>query len=166
MKNKPIKSDDAGEILTAFRELKNRLNLQDASLREIKSLIENMGRNVLTGLTQVLGIRQESRETGPGSCLTAQTATQEGSGEKLCSLIHPAVDRLHEWQVHNEIKRLVQQYKLQDICRYLVFMRKGNKVLLPSSPQAAYRELVRMGNDIPVKIDFLHHFISALLQSP
>ena len=145
MKNKPIKTDDAGEILTAFRELKNRLSLQDASLKELKSLIENMGSNVLAGLIHALGIRQESRETGNGNSLPAQSNILERSGERLCSLIHPAVDRLHEWQIHDEIKRLVKRYKLQEICRYLVQMRKENKVLLPFSPQAAYTELVRMG---------------------
>ncbi len=66
--------------------------------------------------------------------------------EELCMFIHPAVDSDEEQRkIHNEIKRLVKRQGLQDICRYLLQMKKDNKVLLPPSPSVAYAELVRMG---------------------
>ena len=68
-----------------------------------------------------------------------------GNGEELCHFVHPSVDSSREWQVHEEIKHLVRRQGLQDICAYLLQMRKENKVLLPQSPSAAYAELVRMG---------------------
>ena len=76
---------------------------------------------------------------------------EEGNGlvnvldEELCHFVHPSVDSQQEWQVHNEIKRLVARQGIQEICRHLQQMRKDNKVLLPQSPSSAYTELVRMG---------------------
>lgn len=65
--------------------------------------------------------------------------------EELCRFVHPALDESQEWQVHNELKRLVKRQGIQEICSYLQHMRASEKVLLPQSPSAAYAELVRMG---------------------
>lgn len=65
--------------------------------------------------------------------------------EELFHFIHPLVDSAHEWQVHDEVKRLVRRQGLQDICLYLVQMVKEKKILLPPMPSVAYAELVRMG---------------------
>jgi hypothetical protein len=65
--------------------------------------------------------------------------------EKLCFFIHPSIDSSQEWQIHNEIKRLVKRHGIKEICSFLLQMRKDNKLLLPQSPSAAYEELVRMG---------------------
>jgi hypothetical protein len=50
------------------------------------------------------------------------------------------------WQIHFEVKRLVINYSIQDICSYLAkrdFV--DHEILLPTDPQPAYNELVRMG---------------------
>lgn len=65
--------------------------------------------------------------------------------EELFHFIHPSVEDWQEWQVHDEVKRLVVRQGLQEICRHLLEMRKAGKVLLPQSPSTAYEELVRMG---------------------
>lgn len=65
--------------------------------------------------------------------------------EELCHFVHPAVDSSTEWLIHEEIKRLVERHRMQEICAYLLQMKKEKKVLLPQSPSAAYEELVRMG---------------------
>lgn len=95
----------------------------------------------------------------PGSTVTQQAGqpmSSEGAeepvavhpqerSERLCLFVHPSVDSGQEWQVHDEVKRLVTRQGLQDICQYLLKMREENKVLLPQSPSSAYEELVRMG---------------------
>ena len=73
------------------------------------------------------------------------TVPCEPRDEELCHFVHPSVDDGQEWFVHDEVKRLVSHQSVKEICRYLLQMRKDNKVLLPESPSAAYGELVRMG---------------------
>lgn len=65
--------------------------------------------------------------------------------EELCHFIHPSVDSAQEWQVHDEVKRLVTRQGIQEICVYLKQMADAHRILLPQSPGAAYTELVRMG---------------------
>jgi hypothetical protein len=47
------------------------------------------------------------------------------------------VDSAHEWQIHDEVKRLVRRQGLQDICLYLLQMVKEKKILLPPMPSVA-----------------------------
>ena len=67
--------------------------------------------------------------------------------EELCHIIHPKLygddDKMIE--AHNEIKGLVTNFGVQDICNHLRQMRMQERVLLPASVQAAYDELKRMG---------------------
>lgn len=67
--------------------------------------------------------------------------------EEQCHFIHPEVgsDEERAWQIHNEIKRLVSNQGIQEICQYLSQMEKQQKILLPPSADKAYNELVRMG---------------------
>lgn len=66
--------------------------------------------------------------------------------EKHCFFIHPAVSSEEEiWAIHDEIKRLVKNQGIQDICKYLNGMQDEKKILQPQSGEAAYNELVRMG---------------------
>ena len=66
--------------------------------------------------------------------------------EKRFKYIHPMVEDERAWQIHFEVKRLVINYSIQDICSYLAkrdFV--DHEILLPTDPQPAYNELVRMG---------------------
>ena len=65
--------------------------------------------------------------------------------EELFHFIHPLVDSAHEWQVHDEVKRLVRRQGIQEICRYLSQLSEAQKVLLPQNAEKAYNELVRLG---------------------
>lgn len=66
--------------------------------------------------------------------------------EKLCFFVHPAVSNEEEiWAIHDEIKRLVCNQGIQDICKYLNEMQEEKKILQPQSADTAYNELVRMG---------------------
>ena len=66
--------------------------------------------------------------------------------EKLCFFVHPAVSDEEEiWAIHDEIKRLVKNQGIQDICKYMDGMQNEKKILQPQSAEAAYNELVRMG---------------------
>ena len=97
----------------------------------------------------------------PGSTVTQQAAEvpvpvpqskeqpgepdRENRSEELCHFIHPALDSLQEWEVHDEIKRLVLRQGIKEICQHLLQMSKDKRLLLPQSPSAAYVEMVRMG---------------------
>ena len=74
-----------------------------------------------------------------------QPAQQAEEVEELCHFVHPSVDSQQEWDIHREIKRLVSRQGIQEICQYLLQMRKEHKVLLPQVADKAYDELVRMG---------------------
>lgn len=94
----------------------------------------------------------------PGSTVTQQAAApmpqddgqpedcdEAERDEELCHFIHPSLDSRQEWQVHDEIKRLVLRQGVKEICQHLLQMSKDKRLLLPQSPSMAYEELVRMG---------------------
>lgn len=73
--------------------------------------------------------------------------------EELCHLIHPRLygdDKMMN-AIHNEIKGLVTNFGVQDICHHLNEMREQEKVLLPMGVQSAFDELQRMGMPIDKK---------------
>ena len=65
--------------------------------------------------------------------------------EELFHFIHPSVSGEREWEIHEEVKRLVQRQGIQEICIYLSQLSAEKKVLLPQNAEKAYKELVRMG---------------------
>ncbi len=66
--------------------------------------------------------------------------------EALFRYIHYTVDSEHEWQIHDEVKRLVTRQGIQMICQCLKQMNDEKKLLLPpNNPTDVYAELVRMG---------------------
>ncbi len=69
---------------------------------------------------------------------------QERNG-KPTFFIHPSVDADQEWQIHDEIVRLVSRQGIQEICKYLTQLSDDKKVLLPQNAEKAYNELVRLG---------------------
>ena len=142
--NKTHNVDGQQELMLAYRDLKQSLVLHDAHIMELISLIRNQRKDVLSGLIQAFGLKWEPVEPCPTRLPSTCNVPYE-TDEKLCSLIHPSVEKDRELLIHNEIKRLVTRHRLQDICSYLLQMRNENKILLPISPQLAYAELVRMG---------------------
>lgn len=73
------------------------------------------------------------------------TEGQKYGDEELFHFVHPSVGEDEEWQIHNEVKRLVRRFGIQEICKYLMLLKAENKILLPQSVGVAYQELVRMG---------------------
>lgn len=59
--------------------------------------------------------------------------------------IHPSIGVDQEWQIHDEIVRLVSRQGIQEICKYLSQLSSEKKVLLPQNAEKAYNELVRLG---------------------
>lgn len=70
---------------------------------------------------------------------------KQESHEELFHFIHPAVSGEREWEIHEEVKRLVSRQGIQEVCRYLQEMEARGDVFLPQMPSVAYAELVRMG---------------------
>ena len=75
----------------------------------------------------------------------ATVEDENHEAEELCHFVHPSIDSSKEWEIHEEIKRLVRRQGIQEICAYLKQMAAEKKILLPPMPSTAYAELVRMG---------------------
>lgn len=69
----------------------------------------------------------------------------ERRNEDLFHFIHPSIHGEQEWQIHDEVKRLVSRQGIQEICQYLLQLKDEKKVLLPQNAEKTYNELVRMG---------------------
>ena len=91
--------------------------------------------------------QDRQRNTGgpvasPGNLPVVNIQKKDG---KPTFFIHPSVDVDQEWQVHEEIERLVARQGIQEICKYLTQLSEARKVLLPQNAEKAYNELVRLG---------------------
>lgn len=78
-------------------------------------------------------------------CTGAQSPCALETDEELFKFIHPSISGEEEWQIHEEVKRLVTHHGVQEIGQYLYQMAREKKILLPQMPSVAYAELVRMG---------------------
>ena len=98
-------------------------------------------------ILQALGIELEMKPKGKPAPATVPEPASNPSvhREELCHFIHPSVDADQEWQIHDEMKRLVARQGIQEICRYLLQLSNAQKVLLPQNAERAYNELVRLG---------------------
>jgi hypothetical protein len=70
---------------------------------------------------------------------------QQEHHEEPFHFVHPSLSGEREWEIHEEVKRLVKRQGVQEICRYLQEMEARGDVFLPQMPSVAYAELVRMG---------------------
>jgi len=70
-----------------------------------------------------------------------------GQTEKeLFRFIHPSVtSEAEKRKIHQEIENLVSHFPLPEICRYLMEMRKNNRVYLSVKPELMFEELHRIG---------------------
>ena len=81
-----------------------------------------------------------------------QTQTADAPREEtqpqldLFKFIHPSItDESERIKIHREIQNLVRTLPLPEICRYLMGMRKNNRVYLTVKPELMFDELHRMG---------------------
>ena len=65
--------------------------------------------------------------------------------EEPFKFIHPSICGEEVWLIHDEVKRLVSNHGIPEICDYLYQMSRDGRILLPKMPSVAYVELVRMG---------------------
>ena len=94
-------------------------------------------------VTQQTAPRQPVDNEAKRQELPADNSTRRDG--KLTFFIHPSVDADQEWQIHDEIVRLVARQGIQEICKYLTQLSDDKKVLLPQIAEKAYNELVRLG---------------------
>ncbi|MBQ6723882.1 MAG: hypothetical protein IJQ84_05135 [Paludibacteraceae bacterium] len=65
---------------------------------------------------------------------------------ELFRFIHPSItDEAERLKIHREIENLVRTLPLPEICRYLMEMRKNNRVYLTVKPELMFEELHRLG---------------------
>lgn len=93
-------------------------------------------------------------QQSPVTSSTTRTATAEDVTQvdpvaediPLFKFIHPSViTEQDKQQIHEEVKNLVTQFPLPEICRYLRQMRKEQRVYLNVKPEAMFAELHRLG---------------------
>ena len=65
--------------------------------------------------------------------------------EEPFKFIHPSICGEEVWLIHDEVKRLVSNHGIPEICDYLYQMSRDGRILLPKMPSVAYVELVRIG---------------------
>ena len=70
---------------------------------------------------------------------------QPEPAEELFHFIHPEIEEEEAWRIHQAVKRLVVNYGMQEICKYLKELADEKKIFLPQMASVAYAELVRMG---------------------
>jgi hypothetical protein len=85
-----------------------------------------------------LGIELQVKQKGEATV----PVKREG---KPTVFVNPSVSADEEWQIHDEIVRLVTRQGIQEICKYLSQLSESKKVLLPQNAEKAYNELVRLG---------------------
>ena len=120
-------------------------------MEDLKDIFDSMGKSggrfiigqVIGTQTNVYSKDSEPKETAKPEVVDHEEIQKHN--EELFHYIHPTVDSQHEWQIHNEVKRLVASQGIQEICQYLQQMVLDKKILLPQSADSAYTELVRMG---------------------
>jgi hypothetical protein len=100
--------------------------------------IQNVEHLYQADILKQLGIELEVKRKGE----TAASVEREG---KPTFFVHPTVDADEQWQIHDEIVRLVARQGIQEICKYLSQLSTDKKVLLPQNAERAYNELVRLG---------------------
>ena len=70
----------------------------------------------------------------------------DSSEIELFHFIHPSVtSQTEKIKIHHEIENLVRHFPLPEICRYLMELRKSNRVYLSIKPEIMFEELHRMG---------------------
>ena len=71
-------------------------------------------------------------------------ATEQDREERF-HFIHVEIEDEEAWRIHDAIKRLVTNYSIPEICKYLKEQKQNGKLMLPSDSSVMYNELVRLG---------------------
>lgn len=64
---------------------------------------------------------------------------------ELFHFIHPEVEEDEAWGIHKAIERLVKSHRIPEICTYLKELKDKKRILLPTTSDTVYDELVRLG---------------------
>ncbi len=102
--------------------------------------IQNVEHLYQADILKQLGIELEAKKK-----MEAKAAAPVKREGKPTFFVHPSIDIDQQWQVHDEIVRLVARQGIQEICKYLSQLSDDKKVLLPQNAEKAYNELVRLG---------------------
>lgn len=98
---------------------------------------DNQNVNITNPVKEAKSEEKDSKNVSPEQ--------SERRNEDLFHFIHPSIHGEQEWQIHDEVKRLVARQGIQEICQYLLQLKDEKKVLLPQNAEKTYNELVRMG---------------------
>ena len=98
----------------------------------------NIGESTLSRLIEGFFADSQDAEVVEDECAMPED-------EVLFHFIHPEIGADEEQRIHQQVKRLVNRFGVQEICKYLGQLAEQNKIFLPQSVEVAYTEMKRMG---------------------
>lgn len=98
----------------------------------------NIGESTLSRLIEGFFADSQDAEVVEDECTKPED-------EVLFHFIHPEIGTDEEQRIHQQVKRLVNRFGVQEICKYLGQLAEQNKIFLPQSVEVAYTEMKRMG---------------------
>ena len=142
---------DLPAVMEQMKEKDEIIYQQAHQIQQLQYTITTMEEklnNTQINIGQQIIIGQQTNTYYATTTATAEetTAQPEQPSVDLFKYIHPSVV-VHEERIkiHLEVQNLVRNLSLPDICRYLVQMKRDNKVYLNVKPEAMFEELHRLG---------------------
>lgn len=142
---------DLPAVMEQMKEKDEIIYQQAQQIQQLQYTINTMeekSNNTQINIGKQIIIGQQTNTYYATTTATAEetTAQPEQPTMDLFKYIHPSVVVQEERvKIHLEVQNLVRNFSLPDICRYLVQMKRDNKVYLNVKPEAMFEELHRLG---------------------
>ena len=142
---------DVNSLVTKVHEQEDQiaeLTSENVQLKYTITTMEEKYQQVNIGTQNIIGTQNNYNITYATPSDIPHYAAEPSSTPKieLFHFIHPSVtNEAERLNIHREVENLVRTLPLPEICRYLMEMRKNNKVYLTVKPELMFEELHRMG---------------------
>lgn len=142
---------DLPAVMEQMKEKDDLINQQAQQIQQLQYTITTMeekSNNTQINIGKQIIIGQQTNTYYATTTATAEetTAQPEQPTMDLFKYIHPSVVvQAERVKIHLEVQNLVRTFAMPDICRYLVQMKRDNKVYLNVKPEAMFEELHRLG---------------------
>jgi hypothetical protein len=140
---------DTHAQIIQLQEENTRLTSENIQLKYTITTMEEKYQQINIGSQTNIGTQNNYHITYAGTPTDYPSYKAEPAPEPQIEqfrFIHPSVtDEAERLKIHREVENLVRTLPLPDICRYLMEMKKNNRVYLTVKPEIMFEELHRMG---------------------
>ena len=142
---------DLPTVIEQMKEKDEIIYQQAQQIQQLQYTITTMeeksnNTQIIIGKQIIIGQQTNTYYATTTATAEETTAQPEQPTMDLFKYIHPSVVVQEERvKIHLEVQNLVRNLSLPDICRYLVQMKRDNKVYLNVKPEAMFEELHRLG---------------------